>query len=440
MRIEATFFLVTAILGQARPGGLVLAWIAVVFVSILAHELGHAFAFRAFGDDPRITLHALGGLTHSTKALPLAKDLATSVAGSLTGLLLLGIPAYAVRAALDPLASGDLTVWVILSDLVWVNLWWSLLNLLPILPLDGGLVARRLLLHTLGHRGERAALVLSIAVAGVGAAFALAAGFPFLVIYASLFVARDGWHLWRRRDDTSRERIREARRLLEGGQRARAQEILERTSSDASTPSVREEAASPLAWSLLEDGRFSDAKDVIEGPASWTGMAVIVGGVLHVLDGSVADGAQMVAVWWLANPRHSLGDMIVGHLARCGAVPAVVDQLLAAEGDEAGAHVAVLQAELHFGGDYLLAAEVGRRLFEDGRIRPDLAAFNVACSLTRDGHLGQALDWLDRAVQSGWTDERQILEDVDLIPLQDLPRFGVILGRIPRHAVKDEGS
>jgi hypothetical protein len=56
----------------------------------------------------------------------------------------------------------------------------------------------------------------------------------------------------------------------------------------------------------------------------------------------------------------------------------------------------------------------------------------VACSLSRDGHRGHALDWLDRAVQSGWTDARQILEDDDLTPLRELPRFGVILVRIPR--------
>src|SRR5204863_121738 len=36
--------------------------VAVVFVSILVHELGHAFVQRRFGGRPRITLYALGGL------------------------------------------------------------------------------------------------------------------------------------------------------------------------------------------------------------------------------------------------------------------------------------------------------------------------------------------------------------------------------------------
>ena len=39
-----------------------LIWVAVVFVSILVHELGHAFTQRHFGGHPWITLHALGGL------------------------------------------------------------------------------------------------------------------------------------------------------------------------------------------------------------------------------------------------------------------------------------------------------------------------------------------------------------------------------------------
>ena len=74
VQIEVTFFLLAAILGQGRPGNLLLAWIGVVFVSILAHELGHAVAFRVYGDTPRISLHAFGGVTQATKGLPLGKD------------------------------------------------------------------------------------------------------------------------------------------------------------------------------------------------------------------------------------------------------------------------------------------------------------------------------------------------------------------------------
>lgn len=430
VRIEATFFLVAAILGQGRPGNLLLAWIGVVFLSILVHEMGHGVALRTFGDTPRITLHAFGGATHPTKALPPGKDVVATLAGPLTGLLVLGLPAYAIRASAGPPDIDSLTRWIVLSDLVWVNVGWSVLNLLPVLPLDGGLIARQLLTRILGRRGDRAALLVSIATAGGGAAFAFSQNLPYLGLYALYFAGSDGIALYRSRDDRHRDRIREAMQLSEDGERRRAQEILRETLASARTPDVRGEAAGVLAWSLLVDGRFSEARRIVDGPASDAEIASIVDGVLKVLEGSVAEGAQGVATWWLAHPRHSLGEMVVGHLARSGAVPAVADHLLAGQGDDAAVLVAGLQYELHLGGHYLLSAEVGRRLFEDRRVPAAGTAYNVACSLSRDGHLGQSLDWLDRAVQSGWKDGRQILEDEDLVPLKDLPRFAVILERI----------
>ena len=378
VRIEVTFFLVAAILGQGRPGNLLLAWIGVVFVSILAHELGHAVAFRTFGDTPRITLHAFGGVTQATKALPLGKDVAATLAGPLTGLLLLGLPAYAIRASATPPDIDWITRWIVLSDLVWVNVGWSVLNLLPILPMDGGLIARRLLTHALGRRGDRAALLVSIATAGGGAAFAFFQDLPYLGLYALYFAGSDGVALYRSRDDRQRDRIREARQLSEQGEQRRAQEILRETLAAARTPAVRVEAAGALAWSLLADGRFSEARRIVDGPASGAQIASIVDGVLKLLDGSVAEGSASVATWWLGHPRHSLGDMVVGHLARSGAVPVVADHLLAAQGDDAAVLVAGLQFELHMGSHYLLSAEVGRRLFEDGRVPPAGIAYNVA--------------------------------------------------------------
>ena len=431
VQIDVTFFVVAAILGQGRPSNLLLAWIGVVFVSILAHELGHAVAFRAYGDTPRITLHAFGGVTQATKGLPLGKDVVATLAGPLTGLLLLGLPAYAIRASAGPPNIDWFTWWVVLSDLVWVNVGWSVLNLLPILPLDGGLIARRLLTHALGRPGGRAALLLSIVTAGGGAAFAFLHDMPFLGCYALYFAGNDGVALYRSRDERHRDRIREAWQLSEEGGRRRAEEILRETLAAARTPAVRVEAAGALAWSLLVDGRFSEARRVVDGPASVADIAPIVDGVLKVLEGSVAEGSASVATWWLAHPKHSLGEMVVGHLARSGAVPGVAGHLLAAQGDDAAVLVAGLQYELHLGRHYVLSAEVGRRLFEDGRVSRAGTAYNVACSLSQDGHLGQALDWLDRAVQSGWTDTRQILQDDDLTALKELPRLGVILDRIP---------
>ena len=66
--VEPWFWLVSFLMGggieaRGREGfTLVAIWIAVVFVSIMVHELGHALAGRRFGAHPEIGLHGMGGV------------------------------------------------------------------------------------------------------------------------------------------------------------------------------------------------------------------------------------------------------------------------------------------------------------------------------------------------------------------------------------------
>src|SRR5438552_18514232 len=58
------FFLSAVLLGgNFGFGWQMLAWIGVVFISVLVHELGHAIVGRAFGGRPEIQLQAFGGVT-----------------------------------------------------------------------------------------------------------------------------------------------------------------------------------------------------------------------------------------------------------------------------------------------------------------------------------------------------------------------------------------
>jgi hypothetical protein len=55
--IGVDFLLITLIIGlQARPGVYILEWVVVVAVSILIHELGHAFALSMHNIHPEIRL------------------------------------------------------------------------------------------------------------------------------------------------------------------------------------------------------------------------------------------------------------------------------------------------------------------------------------------------------------------------------------------------
>ena len=121
---------------QAMSAGFVI--IVGILLSILLHELGHAFAGRLFkAHVSHIELTGLGGLTHFERSLP-ASVFARSViylAGPAVNLVLwFAFGALARQAALSGL-------WMLASPLLvlgWVNGVLTVFNLLPAYPLDGG--------------------------------------------------------------------------------------------------------------------------------------------------------------------------------------------------------------------------------------------------------------------------------------------------------------
>lgn len=138
--ILALFVLLGAEDGAVSMGrGVVLA--LVVFGSILVHELGHAFVARFFKLGPiSITLHGFGGFTRFDRAPDPKQGLFVTFAGPAASL------ALGVGALVAAFVGGDWTAagGLLSSDLVLraatINLFWGAFNLLPMYPLDGGLL------------------------------------------------------------------------------------------------------------------------------------------------------------------------------------------------------------------------------------------------------------------------------------------------------------
>jgi Zn-dependent protease len=151
-----------------RPAAL-LTWMAVVFVSVLLHELGHALAYRRLGCRPSIELHGFGGTTTGRGAERLShkQDAWVSFAGPGTGFLLGGLVLAAQR--LTPLGQVDGLARTVVGDLLWVNIGWGLINLLPILPLDGGHIVSALVRSRSRDEtaGERRVHIISLVAAAV---------------------------------------------------------------------------------------------------------------------------------------------------------------------------------------------------------------------------------------------------------------------------------
>ena len=158
-------------------------WVAVVFVSILVHEMGHAMAFRKYGGRPRILLWSFGGLAIAEGSYTRRQNIVITLAGPFYGLVFGALVWSLARWVIPPsVFEGSAHLSSMVVNLLWVNITWSLVNLLPIHPLDGG----QLLGHIMYERKRelRAKIGMACAIAVGVALFAWEGGrsiFPLLM-------------------------------------------------------------------------------------------------------------------------------------------------------------------------------------------------------------------------------------------------------------------
>lgn len=206
VRVHPFFWLVAVLLGANNVLVGVLTWVVAMFLAVLAHELGHALAMRWYGFDPQVMLYGLGGLTSYGRRIRMgAPRLSTggriliSFAGPAAGFTLAGLLALGFAIAgygivyqvglpfgLTLAVRGLTSDWasLFIHQFLFVNIVWGLLNLMPILPLDGGQIAREILVATDPWHGARKAVVLSIVT---GVALCVMGIFHGSIVMAILF-------------------------------------------------------------------------------------------------------------------------------------------------------------------------------------------------------------------------------------------------------------
>lgn len=186
------FLIVLYVLPGARSfAGLSEGLIAatVVTLSILVHELGHAFAFKIFGEqNATIVLWGLGGLTYGRTPSRAWQSIVVSLAGPFVGFVVGLVSLYAriaIGDRVDPLITN------VLDRLVFINIAWTIFNLLPLHPMDGGQAFRTLLVSWKGETGLKVSLYVSAATAvGIGLV-AWRTGQTFIVILAAMMLLRN---------------------------------------------------------------------------------------------------------------------------------------------------------------------------------------------------------------------------------------------------------
>jgi Zn-dependent protease len=132
-------FLITLLQGGGWIG---IALTAAIFASVLAHELGHAWAARRLGITILdISLYPFGGMARIATPPKTSRDeIQVAIMGPLTSLVL---------------AAGCSTagLWFDRAWLSWlaqINWMMGLFNLLPALPMDGGRILRAILARKFG--------------------------------------------------------------------------------------------------------------------------------------------------------------------------------------------------------------------------------------------------------------------------------------------------
>jgi Zn-dependent protease len=146
-----------------------LLWVACVFVSILAHELGHGLVYRLYRVESSLALIAFGGLAIPDGGVSRWRQIAVSLAGPGIQLVIVGL-LYVSHLSTGWAATNDYTAAAYLF-LSGINLWWAMFNLLPVWPLDGGRVSREVWHMLRVRRPDVTTYGISLLTAGTLTAF-----------------------------------------------------------------------------------------------------------------------------------------------------------------------------------------------------------------------------------------------------------------------------
>lgn len=402
VRVGWSFLLVLAFLGWTGSFRLdrLLLWVAVGAVSILLHELGHAVVARTTGAEPVIDLYGFGGVTRFAPAREPSRlrSIAISLAGPLLGVaiglvLLFGVPA-------DSLEPGTLARYA-RDAAVFVNLGWGVLNLLPVLPLDGGQTLYHLLPGSAATR-QRTAAVVSVAVAGAAALYSVHRGYLYGAFLAGFFALSN---------------LATAR-----GPKAAA----------APVPPTEPGELDRGVLYLLDQGKPEQARHLLATAPPGQPVDLAVAGLVDAVSGRPRVGAETVSRAYGQAPGNPLR---AGCYARLLVYTQAWTELRALVAGPAGGLlpvelVAWAQGAAFHAGAYADAAALAEPVLHRAGPAAARLAYNAACAWSRSGEPERALASLAAAVDLGWRDGGLAESDDDLAAVRALPQWPALRARM----------
>lgn len=191
VRVRTGFVLFLGLIVMLNPNEFGV-WLAIGIAGFtLVHELGHATAARRAGAQADISLDFMAGYTsfqpaagrtigRADRALITAAGPTVHIVTSLAVLLAMGVNPLSFDSIRD---GGDAA-----AALWWAGPMIGALNLIPVLPLDGGHLALTGVEGLLGDRALRAMAIFSIALTGAGAVAMFALGHSGFAVFVAFLV------------------------------------------------------------------------------------------------------------------------------------------------------------------------------------------------------------------------------------------------------------
>lgn len=198
------------VLDSELPLSAIALWGVTVFVSILIHELGHAFTARYYGGSvDSVMLYAMGGLTRWRPSYGgKNRRFLVSAAGSglqiLFGLIVFGLAKQGLfgdGAMLSMRSPVQVTFWwagfreyyaaFVAGAFVWVSVFWGLLNWVPVAGLDGSHMLREFMVKINPETGVLHSKIIGLIFSVLLAVILYQNGFRFAPFIFLWFAIQD---------------------------------------------------------------------------------------------------------------------------------------------------------------------------------------------------------------------------------------------------------
>lgn len=269
--VHPMFWLLAALIGWASSQSLIGTgiWIAIIFFSVLIHEFGHALTALIFGQNAQIELMAMGGVTvrNGTRIKPW-QDFIVVFNGPLAGFLLF-LLAYKLEGPILHSSVSPVIKYAV-SITMYANLFWTVINLLPVYPLDGGRLFSIFMQSIFGMRGLRISYMISCIVAVV-------IGFYFFYLQSLLagaifmMLAFESYRTWKSsqimtekdQDSTFQDLLKKAEALQNAGKMEAAKDLYKQIRETTQYGVIYITATENLAAILSAEDNYKEAFDLL---------------------------------------------------------------------------------------------------------------------------------------------------------------------------------